>query len=126
MVENDAELKKACSDHSVYSRDKGHESLIRYLESNFLQEAYDSDVVIHNYSEVVESININEEELSSLTEKNLAPLSSEQVLGCIAWHFRRDHFIEGSLINDSIASGCMLKMLEAYVDKQKLEARNQY
>ena len=124
MIENDTELKKACSDYSAYSRDKEHESLIRYLESSFLQEAYDSDIVIHNYSKVVESTGLKEDEVSFLSEESLVSLSSEQVLGCIAWHFRRDHFIEGSLISDSIASGCMLKMLEAYVDKQKLETRN--
>ena len=32
------------------------------------------------------------------------------VLACIAWHFRRDHFCEGSLINQNIADGIMLRL----------------
>lgn len=41
----------------------------------------------------------------------VAELSYECALACIAYHFRRDHFCEGSLINDSIASGAMLSLL---------------
>lgn len=40
----------------------------------------------------------------------LSELSYEGILSCIAYHFRRDHFIEGSLINDSIASGAMVRL----------------
>lgn len=39
-----------------------------------------------------------------------------EVARCIAWHFRRDHFCEGSLISDSIAGGHMLRLLKCYRD----------
>ena len=51
------------------------------------------------------------------TEEELKALFAEQILGCIAWHFRRDHFSNGSLIDSSIAEGHMLRMLKVYVEK---------
>ena len=51
------------------------------------------------------------------TEEELNALTAEQILGCIAWHFRRDYFSNGSLIDSSIAEGHMLWMLKAYVEK---------
>ena len=53
---------------------------------------------------------------NELNEK-LERLDASHILGCIAWHFRRDHFSEGSLIADSVAEGHMLRMLKCYVDK---------
>ena len=40
------------------------------------------------------------------------------ILECIAWHFRRDHFDNGALIQ-SIAQGHMLRMLKAYAAKER-------
>ena len=48
------------------------------------------------------------------TDEKLERLDASHILGCIAWHFRRDHFIEGSLISDSIAGGHMLRLLKCY------------
>ena len=73
--------------------------------------------MIHReYREVVESANL-EKIVNEPSEDNLKGLTEEQILGCIAWHFRADHFNNGSLINYSIAKGHMLTMLKAYVAK---------
>ena len=71
---------------------------------------------ITNYMEVVEDAGMIGR-VASPTEESLAALTPEQILGCIAWHFRRDHFDNGSLIANSIAEGHMLRMLKAYVEK---------
>ena len=57
------------------------------------------------------------DKVATPAEKDLRALSAEQVLGCIAWHFRRDHFDNGSLIHSSISEGHMLRMLKVYYEK---------
>jgi len=116
MIENDPDLKEACRNHSVYKADDKHKSLVDYLYHHFMEEAYQKDIVIHNYSDLVEAGGMKDT-VASPKEEDLNTLSAEQILGCIAWHFRRDHFNNGSLIHNSIAEGYMLRMLKAYYEK---------
>jgi ribA/ribD-fused uncharacterized protein len=116
MIADDEDLKHACHEHSVYKADVKHGSVIGYLYDHFMKEAYDSGMVVQNYGEVVKKAGMDNKVASPSVEA-LDRLSAEQVLGCIAWHFRRDHFVEGSLISDSIADGHMLRMLHVYVEK---------
>lgn len=116
MIEDDSDLKTACGSHSAYKADDRHASLIRYLYKSFMKEAYEADVVISNYMEAVEGAGMTRR-VASPTEESLTALTPEQILGCIAWNFRRDHFDNGSLIAYSIAEGHMLRMLKAYVEK---------
>ena len=118
MIEDDPELKAACLDHSVYKADDKHHSLIEYLYHYFMQEAYDVDIVVHNYGELVDAAGMKER-VAKPAEEVLKALSPEQLLGCIAWHFRRDHFDNGSLIHSSIAEGHILRMLKVYVEKER-------
>ena len=87
------------------------------LYESFTKDAYDTQMVIYNYWEVVESAYL-EKIVNEPSEEMLKGLTEEQILGCIAWHFRADHFNNGSLINHSIAKGYMLKMLKAYITKK--------
>lgn len=119
MIEDDPDLKDACRNHSIYKTDDSHKSLIDYLYHYFMEEAYRKDMVVQNYSELVETGRMKEK-VAKPTQDDLEALSAEQVLGCIAWHFRRDHFNNGSLIADSIAEGHMLRMLKIYADKEKM------
>ncbi len=81
-----------------------------------MHEAYASNIVVKNYRELVEECG-GDAWVGNPTDEKLELLDAEHVLGCIAWHFRRDHFAEGSLIDDSIADGHMLCMLKSYVSK---------
>jgi hypothetical protein len=83
-------------------------------------EAYRKDIVVQNYSELVESGRMKDK-VAKPTEKDLNDLSAEQVLGCIAWHFRRDYYDNGYLMAYSIAEGHMLRMLKIYADKEKVD-----
>ena len=116
MIEEDMDLNNACKNHSVYCEDKEHPALISYLYNAFMREAYEADIVVKNYSELVyECDGVNW--IGAPTDSDLSRLDAEHLLGCIAWHFRADHFCEGSLIADSIAKGHMLRMLKCYVEK---------
>ena len=55
MIEADPDLKEACAEHSVYKGDDKHKSLIGYLYHYFMEEAYQKDIVVQNYSDLVES-----------------------------------------------------------------------
>ena len=116
MIDADPSLKEACAKHSAYAKDEKHASLINYLYNYFMKEAYKKGIVVTNYSDLVEEAGMKDK-VAEPTEEELKTLSAEQILGCIAWHFRRDYFSNGSLISSSIAEGHMLRMLKAYVEK---------
>ena len=116
MIDTDPSLKEACAKHSAYAKDEKHASLINYLYQYFMKEAYKKGIVVTNYNELVEEAGM-QDKVAEPTEEDMKALTAEQVLGCIAWHFRRDYFSNGSLIDSSIAEGHMLRMLKAYVEK---------
>ena len=116
MIDTDPSLKEACAKHSAYAKDEKHASLINYLYQYFMKEAYKKGIVVPNYMELVEEAGMKDK-VAEPTEEDLKALTAEQILACIAWHFRRDHFSNGSLIDSSIAEGHMLRMLKAYVEK---------
>lgn len=117
MIDKDESLKEACKKFSVYNYGNNpHESLPEYLYQEFMHEAYDNDVVIHNYHEITVHCGTGAE-IAEPTAEFLGKLTAEQILACIAWHFRRDHFSEGSLIESSIGEGHMLRMMQAYMSK---------
>ncbi len=116
MIDADPSLKEACAKHSAYAKDEKHASLINYLYNYFMKEAYKKGIVVTNYMELVEEAGM-QDKVAEPTEEELKTLSADQILGCIAWHFRRDYFSNGSLIDSSIAEGHMLRMLKAYVEK---------
>ena len=107
MIDTDPSLKEACAKHSAYAKDEKHASLINYLYDYFMKEAYKKGIVVTNYMELVEEAGMKNK-VAEPTEEELKALSADQLLGCIAWHFRRDYFSNGSLIDSSIAEGHML------------------
>ncbi len=116
-VYEDAELQKWCNDYSVYAPVTEHNGLEHILYSVFMQEAYDENLVIHNYREVIDEAGLDERLVSDPTDEFIEQLNEQQIIACIAWHFRRDHFSEGSLISDSIGNGKLLQYFEALIGK---------
>jgi len=114
-IYEDEELRKWCNDYSVYAPVTEHKGLEHILYYVFMPEAYDVNLVIQNYGEVIETGKLDERLVSSPTADFISQLSEEQILACIAWHFRRDHFSEGSLIADSIANGKLLPYFKAMI-----------
>ena len=116
-VYEDAELQKWCNDYSVYAPVTEHNGLEHILYSVFMQEAYDENLVIHNYREVIDEAGLDERLVSDPTDEFIEKLNEQQIIACIAWHFRRDHFSEGSLISDSIGNGKLLQYFEALIGR---------
>lgn len=117
MIDKDDQLKKACKSYSPYGGD--NHSITRYLYRVFMPEAYDTNMVIHNYRTLIDECDI-EEWVSEPTYEKLNELDDQHILACIAWHFRRDYNTNGSLIYYSIANGYMLMLLKEYRNKKSL------
>ena len=115
-ISEDEELRTFFEKHSVYQPNKGHQGLYDILETCF-HEAYDSNVVITDYGQVVEDGKLSDRDLAQPTKEWLDALTAKQILAVIAWHFRRDHFSEGSWIADSVADGHMAVLVDALLDR---------
>ena len=109
-IESSAEKQCWCQKYSVYSDNPGQDQLSDTL-SAFFDYAYRYGLVITNYHKVIEMQRLDEGLILRADATWVAELSYECALACIAYHFRRDHFCEGALINNSIASGAMLRLL---------------
>ncbi len=110
QIESSPEKKAWCHHYSVYYSNPGQEELLCDLR-HFMSKAYETGLVISNYQEVFQRWQLEEESIINADPAWLETQPYLCVLACIAWHFRRDHFCEGSLINKSIADGIMLRLL---------------
>lgn len=114
-VEKDESLKNRCKKFNAYIPSKEGDALIEELQfSSFLEEAYDSGIVVQDYWSFTES---KEELVIHPTDVFVKSLSLDNLLRCIAYHFRNDHFSNGSLVCESIADGSLLKFLKAAKEK---------
>ena len=112
-IENDSALKERCKAYSAYVP-TDDEKLAADIEfGKFLEEGYESGIVISDYRSVIE----DEEAVFKASEEFINSLSEKGIIACIAWHFRRDHFCEGSLINESFTDGSLLKLFKALLNK---------
>ena len=98
-----------CRRYSVYSRNPGQAALERTLCA-WMDQVYEAGLVIANYREVMDRWGLEERRVAQADGRWLAHQPYLCVLASIAWHFRRDHFCEGSLISCSIASGALLRL----------------
>ena len=112
-IQSDESLKERCRDYNAYIPSPEHDSLLEELDFyNFLKEAYDSGVVVSFYNAFTDG---KEEMVRNPTSEFIKGLSENDILCCIAYHFRRDHFSEGSLINESFVDGSLLMYFRALV-----------
>lgn len=79
--------------------------------------SYDSEVVIKDYGQVIEDGKMSERDLVSPTKEWIESLTEIQILAVIAWHFRRDHFSEGSWIADTVANGHMVVLVDGLLSR---------
>ena len=109
QIETSEEKKLWCRRYSVYSRSPGQKTLARDLH-DFVDRTYQAGLVIQNYHEVIQKWGLEERNIAIAPPGWLEMQPYLCVLACIAWHFRRDHFCEGSLISQSIAEGVLLRL----------------
>ena len=98
-----------CRRYSVYGRNPGQEALERELCA-WLDQVYETGMVIANDREVLDRWGLEEGQVAQADGQWLERQPYLCVLASIAWHFRRDHFCEGSLISESVAGGAMLRL----------------
>lgn len=108
-IQNSPEKTEWCRQYSVYCSSCEQEELLADIH-RFISDVYEAGLVISNYSQVIELWNLDEAQMALATTQWLSHQTYLSVLATIAWHFRRDHFMEGSLINTSIASGALLRL----------------
>lgn len=108
-IESNPTWKEWCRNYSVYEPsdiDGLHGRLAKLFH-----EAYETNALLSNYRDIIERAKLDEGQISDADENWLTGLSTEELIACITYHFRRDHFVEGALISSSVASGALLRML---------------
>lgn len=117
LLFEDEELRRWCQNYSVYSPVKEHHAIRNLIYDDFMKQAYDDGIVINHYNSVIENSNLDKDHVSKPEKEWVATLSKEQTIACIAYHFRMDHFDNGSLLSYSVGEGHMLAFVQGYLDK---------
>jgi hypothetical protein len=108
-IERTPEKKLWCKRYSVYSKSPGQDSFQHDVHS-FIDRAYEEGLIIANYDDVIQHWKLDERHIAAADPEWLEAQPYLCVLASIAWHFRREHFCEGSLIGESIANGVLLRL----------------
>ena len=74
-----------------------------------IKASYEEGLVVTDYSEYIE---FGDQQFLNAEQAWIDGLSFEQLLSVIACHFRRDHHSSGSLKEESIPTGAMLRLFE--------------
>ena len=116
LVYKDDELRKSLQGYSIYQAPKDHPEIYKIL-SECMHDAYSYNVVVSGYGSIIQENRISDQDVAKPSYEWVDSLSVEEILACIAWHFRRDHFSEGSWISDSVANGHMLVLVQGFLVK---------
>lgn len=106
QIEQSLEKRQWCKNYSAYTVPPELWGLPKELYT-MIDRFYHSDFLIPNYQDALNLYRLTEKEIEHPDCDSLPYLA---VLACITWHFRRDHFCEGALINRSIADGTLLRL----------------
>jgi len=109
-IHSSSEKQTWCQYYSPFLDYSDQDQLHRILRE-FTKQAYEVNLILPNYKEILDASGFQESAILRAEENWVKVLSKEQLLACISWHFRRDHFIEGSLISESIATGALLRLM---------------
>lgn len=107
-IADSPELIEWCKGYPYRGGDNNHIQLEREI-SWFTEASYSEGLVVKDYGDYYSPC---DREPHNAEQKWVKQLSFEQLLAAIAYHFRMDHFCFGSMENDSIPSGAMLRLYE--------------
>jgi ADP-ribosylglycohydrolase len=108
IASNEA-YRKWCQAHSAYVEDAPCGTLPERI-SALTYAFYDSRVGVPDYSGTLCDYDWSEVEAEQLPTQKLCASDLLLTRAILTWHFRRDHFLEGSLISESIAEGKLLQL----------------
>ena len=123
------ELAAAENDASARSKHRTKKSfppaaIIDIACGPFELEAYECGMVPRRYYNDIETILPWDQAGTPIMNPSpqfLAPLTPQQTLACIAYHFRADYFCCSSLMEDSLPNGSLLQLMKAYREKALAE-----
>ena len=118
LLYEDEELRNSIREYNVYQPPQDHPQIYRILHE-CMENAYEYDVVVTHYGQVISDNNLSDQDVANPTKEWVDSLTVEEILACIAWHFRRDHFSEGSWISVSVAEGHMMAFVQGVLEKLK-------
>ena len=107
-VANSPELLEWCKGYPYRGDVNSQEELDREIHW-FIHASYSEGLVVIDYGDYFSP---SDPEPHEAKQEWVEKLSLQQLLAAIAWHFRMDHFCFGSMQNDSIPSGALLRLFE--------------
>ena len=107
-VENNPELMEWCKGYPYRGDANSQEELAREIHW-FIHASYSEGLVVIDYGDYFSP---SDPEPHEAKQEWVEKLSLQQLLAAIAWHFRMDHFCFGSMQNDRIPSGALLRLFE--------------
>ena len=110
IIESD-ERVAWCRTYSVYAVREDIYGIERFFRK-LLRETYQNGLVISDYRKIMDELGLEEEKIIRSESDWVEQLSVNGAAACLAYHFRRDHFCEGSLIQNGLANGCILRLME--------------
>ena len=115
-LSEDDDLSAWCKECSVYSAPDNMHQLRHIIIHNLNEDAYNSGTVIQGYDSIIKANTLDKEDIENPTEEWIKTLSKEEIIACISYHFRMDHFSD-SLFSCSIAEGHLYKLVKGYIEK---------
>lgn len=108
-IQNTPTLLAWCRNFSFYDLNHDQPELDEAL-TRMTDDAYATGLVIKDYWDVIHNTGMDEYAVCTAAPAWLDTLNRKQTLAAIAYLFRRNRFVEGSLINHSVASGALLRL----------------
>lgn len=118
-IDDDPKLLHWCRHWYAESREAGQIELDREIIW-FIEASYEEGLVVTDY---LDYIGFRDKEFLRAEQTWVDGLSFEKLLAAIAAHFRRDHHCNGSLQEESIPSGAMLRLFEELNKRLEKAAR---
>lgn len=116
-IAEDETLSKWFQGYTVYELYPGYEGLVKILDKEFFHKAYEEGLVIPKYREIIEQAGLDNNLVINPTSEWVATLTKQQILACVAYHFRADHFDNGRLYRYSVGEGKLIPYFEEYLCK---------
>ncbi len=110
-INNDPKLIDWCKKYSFYEKIDNHIELKEEIDW-FFHATYAEGLVVTDYQNYLDDFRLKDNVVIIADKAWLEGLSLCQLLSVLAYHFRWDYHCNGSLINESIASGAMLRIIE--------------
>ncbi len=90
-LHEDDDLREWCAGYSAYTKPDKFIQLGKIIWQDFFKQAYDDGIVISNYSTIISNSGLNQEDVSKPSKEWVRGLSKQEIIACIAFHFRMDH-----------------------------------